>query len=162
MCSGLPLGHVEVNSYYIIIIILHFMCTIVLGKQEQCHTISLSAPVSLTMVLSPMASLYDWYIHFLIVYYNCFRYNCLCFFQSHFDFSWPPSTHTCDSWLLIFFNFFSVGLKNICQLTAGQKFPSLQWVIDKFSLITCINNCIAKWRLSAWDICELPLLAASA
>lgn len=57
MCNGLPLGHVEVNSYYYHH--LHFMCTTVLGKQEQCHTISLSAPVSLTMLLSTMASLYD-------------------------------------------------------------------------------------------------------
>ena len=24
-----------------------------------------------------------------------------------------------------------------------------------------VNNCIAKWRLGAWDILELPLLAAS-
>ena len=24
-----------------------------------------------------------------------------------------------------------------------------------------INNCLAKWRLGAWDIQELPLLAAS-
>ena len=145
-----------------IIIILHFMCSTVLGKQEQCHTILPSAPVSLTILLSPMASLYDWYIHFWIVSYNCFCYNCLCFFQSLFDFSWPQVMHMRKSWLLIFFNFFSVGLKNICQLTAGQKFPSLQWVIDKFNAITCINNCITKWRLSAWDIQELPLLAASA
>ena len=42
-----------------IIIILHFMCSTVLGKQEQCHTILPSAPVSLTILLSPMASLYD-------------------------------------------------------------------------------------------------------
>ena len=28
-------------------------------------------------------------------------------------------------------------------------------------IITIINNCIAKWRLSAWDIQELSLLAAS-
>ena len=24
-----------------------------------------------------------------------------------------------------------------------------------------VNNCIAKWRLGAWDTQELPLLAAS-
>lgn len=59
MCSGLPLGHAEVNSFLFIIIILHFMCSTVLGKQEQCHTILPSAPVSLTILLSPMASLYD-------------------------------------------------------------------------------------------------------
>ena len=28
-------------------------------------------------------------------------------------------------------------------------------------IIIIINNCIAKWRLGAWDIQELPLLAAS-
>lgn len=28
-------------------------------------------------------------------------------------------------------------------------------------IIIIINNCIAKWRLSAWDIQELSLLAAS-
>ena len=28
-------------------------------------------------------------------------------------------------------------------------------------IIIIINNCIAKWRLGAWDIQELPLLVAS-
>ena len=105
MCSGLPLGHVEVNSWF-----HHHHFTLYvqycLGKQEQYHTILPSAPVSLTILLSPMASLYDWYIHFLIVSYNCFCYNCLCFFQSHFDFSWPQVMYMRKSWLLIFFNFF--------------------------------------------------------
>ena len=28
-------------------------------------------------------------------------------------------------------------------------------------IIIIINNCIAKWRLGAWDIQELPLFVAS-
>ena len=34
-------------------------------------------------------------------------------------------------------------------------------VIIIIIIIIIINNCIAKWRLGAWDIQELPLLAAS-
>ena len=161
MCSGLPLGHAEVNSCF-----HHHHFTLYVQycfrkARTMSYYFTVSSSITNNFVIT-LASLYDWYIHFLIVSYNCFCYNCLCFFQSHFDFSWPQVMHTRKSWLLIFFNFFSVGLKNICQLTAGQKFPSLQWVIDKFNSITCINNCITKWRLSAWDIQELPLLAASA
>ena len=34
-------------------------------------------------------------------------------------------------------------------------------VIITIIIIIIINNCIAKWRLGAWDIQELPLLVAS-
>ena len=38
------------------------------------------------------------------------------------------------------------------------------WLIKMMMIviiIIIINNCIAKWRLGAWDIQEFPLLVAS-
>ena len=35
------------------------------------------------------------------------------------------------------------------------------FVVVIITIIIIINNCIAKWRLGAWDIQELPLLVAS-
>ena len=35
------------------------------------------------------------------------------------------------------------------------------FIIIIIIIIIIINNCIAKWRLGAWDIQELPLLVAS-
>ena len=34
-------------------------------------------------------------------------------------------------------------------------------IVIIFIIIIIINNCIAKWRLGAWDIQELPLFVAS-
>ena len=34
-------------------------------------------------------------------------------------------------------------------------------IIIIFIIIIILNNCIAKWRLGAWDIQELPLFVAS-
>lgn len=158
MCNGLPLGHVEVNSYYY----HHHFTLYVHYCFRKARTMSFYFTVSSSITNNVVIS-YGFSIWLIQLFFNSllqlFSLQLSVFLSESL---WPPVTHTRNSWLLIFFNFFSVGLKNICQLTAGQKFPSLQWVIDKFSSITCINNCIAKWRLSAWDIWELPLLAASA
>ena len=35
------------------------------------------------------------------------------------------------------------------------------FIIIIIIIIIIINNCIAKWRLGAWDIQELPLFVAS-
>ena len=37
-------------------------------------------------------------------------------------------------------------------------FAPFKWPV---SCLSQLNNCLAKWRLGAWDIQELPLLAAS-